>query len=98
MPQPRSTTSPGRHVAPQHTRLHRGHDLIGSQSRSRPSPVEASDRTSASQQKGDRMTATDIRTLTPAQIEGPYWKPLSPERSNLRQVDTVGQPIVISGL
>ncbi len=46
------------------------------------------------------MTATPTRsvmTLTPAQIEGPYWKPLSPERSNLREPDTRGVPITIVG-
>jgi protocatechuate 3,4-dioxygenase beta subunit len=43
------------------------------------------------------MTTTQARTLTPAQIEGPYWKPLSPERSNLREPDTIGEPIAISG-
>jgi protocatechuate 3,4-dioxygenase beta subunit len=36
-------------------------------------------------------------TVTPAQIEGPYWKPLSPERAVLRESDTRGVPIVISG-
>jgi protocatechuate 3,4-dioxygenase beta subunit len=41
--------------------------------------------------------AIETRPLTPAQIEGPYWKPLSPERSNLREPDTKGEPIVISG-
>jgi len=39
----------------------------------------------------------DVKTLTPAQIEGPYWKPLSPERSNLREPDTRGEPITIEG-
>jgi protocatechuate 3,4-dioxygenase beta subunit len=44
------------------------------------------------------MTAsTETRTLTPAQIEGPYWKPLSPQRSNLREPDTKGEPITITG-
>jgi protocatechuate 3,4-dioxygenase beta subunit len=38
-----------------------------------------------------------VLTLTPAQIEGPYWKPLSPERSNLREADTNGEPITITG-
>jgi protocatechuate 3,4-dioxygenase beta subunit len=49
------------------------------------------------------MTSTQTRasvellSLTHAQIEGPYWKPLSPRRSNLREADTVGEPIVVSG-
>jgi protocatechuate 3,4-dioxygenase beta subunit len=38
-----------------------------------------------------------LKTLTPAQIEGPYWKPLSPQRSVLREADTRGEPIVITG-
>jgi len=43
------------------------------------------------------MTSTLTRPLTTAQIEGPYWKPLSPERSNLREADTKGEPILITG-
>ena len=43
------------------------------------------------------MTATEIKPLTPAQIEGPYWKPLSPERSRLREADTKGEPFVLTG-
>jgi protocatechuate 3,4-dioxygenase beta subunit len=45
------------------------------------------------------MTATETTamTLTPAQIEGPYWKPLSPARANLRESDTKGEPITITG-
>jgi protocatechuate 3,4-dioxygenase beta subunit len=35
--------------------------------------------------------------LTPAQIEGPYWKPLSPERSILREPDTRGERITVTG-
>jgi protocatechuate 3,4-dioxygenase beta subunit len=31
------------------------------------------------------------------QIEGPYWKPLSPERTRLREPDTKGEPILITG-
>ena len=42
-------------------------------------------------------TSQQLKPLTPAQIEGPYWKPLSPERSNLREPDTRGEPIVITG-
>jgi protocatechuate 3,4-dioxygenase beta subunit len=38
-----------------------------------------------------------LLNLTPAQIEGPYWKPLSPRRANLREPDTRGEPIVITG-
>jgi protocatechuate 3,4-dioxygenase beta subunit len=43
------------------------------------------------------MTSTLARALTPAQIEGPYWRPLSPERSTLREPDTKGESIVITG-
>src|SRR5579859_3241336 len=49
------------------------------------------------------MTATESKStttvlpLSPAQIEGPYWKPLSPERSNLREADTRGEPITVIG-
>jgi len=43
------------------------------------------------------VTSTAARPLTPAQIEGPYWKPNSPLRSNLREPDTKGEPIVITG-
>ena len=43
------------------------------------------------------MSSSQAKPLTPAQIEGPYWKPLSPERSNLREPDTKGVPIVITG-
>jgi protocatechuate 3,4-dioxygenase beta subunit len=49
------------------------------------------------------MTVTETKPnspvlpLTPAQIEGPYWKPLSPARSNLREPDTRGEPITITG-
>ena len=39
----------------------------------------------------------DIKTLTAGQIEGPYWKPLLPERSNLREPDTTGEPITSNG-
>ncbi len=42
-------------------------------------------------------TSSETRQLTTAQIEGPYWKPLSSERSNLREPDTKGEPIVITG-
>ena len=34
---------------------------------------------------------------TPGQIEGPYWKPGSPERKSLLEPDTRGERIVISG-
>jgi protocatechuate 3,4-dioxygenase beta subunit len=43
------------------------------------------------------MTAVNVRPLTTAQIEGPYWKPLSPARTNLREPDTKGEPILITG-
>ena len=43
------------------------------------------------------QSATKAMSLTPAQIEGPYWKPLSPARALLREADTVGQPITITG-
>jgi protocatechuate 3,4-dioxygenase beta subunit len=40
---------------------------------------------------------TSTIPLTPAQIEGPYWKPLSPARSKLREPDTRGEPITLTG-
>ena len=43
------------------------------------------------------MTALEVRALTPSQIEGPYWKPLSPARTTLREPDTRGEPLTISG-
>ena len=44
------------------------------------------------------MTASaETKPLTPAQIEGPYWKPLSPKRNNLREPDTRGEPILLTG-
>jgi protocatechuate 3,4-dioxygenase beta subunit len=35
--------------------------------------------------------------LTPAQIEGPYWKPGSPQRMSMLEPDTKGERIVVSG-
>ena len=43
------------------------------------------------------MPQSAVLSLTPAQIEGPYWKPLSPRRSNLREANTRGEPIVVTG-
>jgi len=43
------------------------------------------------------MASAQTKQLTTAQIEGPYWKPLSPERTNFREPDTRGEPIVITG-
>jgi protocatechuate 3,4-dioxygenase beta subunit len=46
------------------------------------------------------MTATatqvDLKP-TPAQIEGPYWLPGSPERHRIRDEETKGEPITITG-
>jgi protocatechuate 3,4-dioxygenase beta subunit len=34
---------------------------------------------------------------TPEQIEGPYWLPGSPPRQRLVEVDTAGEPMVVTG-
>ena len=36
--------------------------------------------------------------VTPTQIEGPYWLPGSPQRSNLVEPGIPGEPIVLSGV
>jgi protocatechuate 3,4-dioxygenase beta subunit len=36
-------------------------------------------------------------TVTRSQTEGPYWLPGSPERSNLREPDTIGEPLTVVG-
>ena len=43
------------------------------------------------------MTTTSTLPLTPEQTEGPYWSPGSPERTNLREPDTKGEPFAVSG-
>jgi protocatechuate 3,4-dioxygenase beta subunit len=64
-------------------------------------PVEGAPAARLFLEHSQNMTLTQtkpvLKTLTPVQIEGPYWKPLSPERSNLREADTKGEPIVITG-
>jgi protocatechuate 3,4-dioxygenase beta subunit len=39
----------------------------------------------------------DADAPTPAQTEGPYFTPHSPERSNLRETGLVGTPLVLTG-
>jgi protocatechuate 3,4-dioxygenase beta subunit len=35
--------------------------------------------------------------ITRAQTEGPYWRPGSLARTNLRESDTKGEPIIVRG-
>lgn len=41
--------------------------------------------------------ACENSTTTIAQTEGPYYTPNTPKRANLREPDTAGQPLLISG-
>lgn len=43
----------------------------------------------------DRLA--DVLVVTPEQIEGPYWRPGSPERARLAEADTRGEPLVLTG-
>jgi protocatechuate 3,4-dioxygenase beta subunit len=55
-------------------------------------------RTIGSQREREALTTSaQTRPLTPTTIEGPYWKPLSPQRTNLREADTRGERFVLTG-
>jgi protocatechuate 3,4-dioxygenase beta subunit len=43
-------------------------------------------------------TADAFASLTPEQIEGPYWLPGSPPRRRLIEADTIGDELHISGI
>src|SRR3974390_1960252 len=45
----------------------------------------------------EAMNAKAARAPTPEQIEGPYWLPGSPARTNLLASDVVGKPIKLAG-
>jgi hypothetical protein len=54
---------------------------------------------SAASGEADLASTPASRELDPTEsdTEGPYYRPLTPERTNLREPDTVGQPLSISG-
>ena len=61
-----------------------------------PTPAEAAP-TQAAQVLLPTPACPDADELTPAQTEGPYFTPNSPERKSLVEADTQGTPLLVSG-